>query len=135
MIKKAKHIGSKATVELTLGNSGIDQVAEVIDMAVEYGLLHKAGSWFSYREDGDMSQEPEFKAQGEGQLRELLAELPNVYKALRDKIVVRVMEELKAARAESPAKIDEIIESGGDEFDVTEDEIKTFAQEAEEDAA
>ncbi len=37
----------KVTVELLFGE-GISRVAEIVDLGVEYGILQKSGSWFSY---------------------------------------------------------------------------------------
>jgi len=50
-------------------NYGIDKEWEIIDLACEFGIIKKAGAWFSYSID-----EKEFKAQGQEKLRDLLAD-------------------------------------------------------------
>jgi recombination protein RecA len=39
----------KAEFEIMFGE-GISKVGEIIDLGVEYGILKKSGSWFSYNE-------------------------------------------------------------------------------------
>lgn len=44
---------------------GIDKLGEIIDFAIEYDLINKAGSWFTYKE---------FKCQGVDKLKDYLEE-------------------------------------------------------------
>ena len=39
----------KAEFEITFGE-GISKVGEIVDLGVEYGILKKSGSWYSYNE-------------------------------------------------------------------------------------
>ena len=44
----------KAEFEITFGE-GISKVGEIVDLGVEYGIIKKSGSWFSY-EDSKLAQ-------------------------------------------------------------------------------
>ena len=44
----------KAEFEITFGE-GISKVGEIVDLGVEYGIIKKSGSWFSY-EDARLAQ-------------------------------------------------------------------------------
>lgn len=65
--------------------TGISKEGEILDMGVEYGIIKKGGSWFSYK-DRRLGQgrdnvkqliksEPEFAAQLEKEIKEKLAEI------------------------------------------------------------
>ena len=64
-------------------NEGISSVGELVDMGVEYGILTKSGSWYSY--DGNKL------AQGRDAAKNVLRDNPD----LADEIESKVMEALK----------------------------------------
>ena len=57
---------------------GIDVLQEILDMAVESEIIKKAGSWYSY---GDTRL-----GQGEGKVREVLADNPELLEEIRNKL-------------------------------------------------
>ena len=63
--------------------AGISHVAEVVDLAVNFDIIHKSGSWFSYND--------EKLAQGSAAVKQLLKDNPE----LCDEIEARVREALK----------------------------------------
>ncbi len=67
----------KCVFEISFGE-GISRVAEICDLAVEYDIIHKSGSWFSY--DGQKL------AQGRENLKHLLADNPELQDEVADKI-------------------------------------------------
>lgn len=71
----------KAEFEITFGE-GISKIGEIVDLGVEYGIIQKSGSWFSY--DGTKL------AQGRDAVKKLLKDNPELCEQLEAKI----MEEL-----------------------------------------
>ncbi len=63
---------------------GISKIGEIIDLGVEYGLINKSGSWFSY---GDTKL-----GQGRDAVKSLLADNPDLVEELE----VLIMEKLSA---------------------------------------
>lgn len=61
---------------------GIDKTGEIIDMASELGIIHKAGSWFYYNEAK--------LGQGREQVRQILKDNPSMSKEIEDKISVKI---------------------------------------------
>lgn len=57
---------------------GIDVLQEILDMAVENEIIKKAGSWYSY---GDTRL-----GQGEGKVREVLMDNPELLEEIRNKL-------------------------------------------------
>lgn len=57
---------------------GFDQIGEVLDLAVEFDIIQKAGSWFSY---GDTKL-----GQGANTVREILTDNPELYEEIKTKI-------------------------------------------------
>ena len=72
----------KAEFEIEYGK-GINRLAEIADMAVDYDIIHKSGSWFSY-EDAKICQ-------GRNNLLTLLEDnlefLEEVEKQIKDRIM------------------------------------------------
>lgn len=65
-----------------LFGEGISKVGEIIDLGVEYGIIKKAGSWFSY---GDTKL-----GQGRDAVKSLLLDNPDLSEELEAKIRVEV---------------------------------------------
>ncbi len=73
----------KTEFEITFG-SGINKVGEIIDLGVEYGIIQKSGSWFSYngaklaqgREGAKniLRDNPELSEELEGLIKKAIAE-------------------------------------------------------------
>lgn len=68
----------KAEFELTFGR-GISHSAELCDLAVEYDIIKKAGSWFSY--GGDRI------AQGREAVKKVLEDNPELSQEIEDKVM------------------------------------------------
>ena len=75
----------KAEFDIVFGE-GISHSGEVLDLAVEYGIVSKSGSWFSY---GDSKL-----AQGREAARQLLVDNPE----LCDEIEAKVRESLRSIK-------------------------------------
>ena len=67
----------KAEFEIMFGE-GISHVGEIVDLGVEYGILKKAGSWFSY-EDSRIGQ-------GRDAVKAILRDNPELCDEIADKI-------------------------------------------------
>ncbi len=72
----------KAEFEIMFGE-GISKVGEIVDLGVEYGIVKKSGSWFSYQDSK--------LAQGRDGTKQLLRDNPE----LCDEIEARIMEAIK----------------------------------------
>ena len=68
----------KAEFEITFGE-GISKIGEIVDLGVEYGLIKKSGSWFSY-EDSKLGQ-------GRDAVKAMLADNPELCEELEAKIM------------------------------------------------
>ena len=68
----------KAEFEITFGE-GISKVGELLDLGVEYGIIQKSGSWFSYQGSK--------LAQGRDASKEILKDNPELCEELEAKIV------------------------------------------------
>lgn len=58
-------------------NEGISRLGDLIDVAVESGIISKSGSWFTFKEE---------RVQGRDGMRKLLTEDANLYAALEDAV-------------------------------------------------
>ena len=71
----------KAEFEITFGE-GISKIGEIVDLGVEYGIIQKSGSWFSY--DGTKL------AQGRDAVKKLLKDNPELCEQLEAKIMAEL---------------------------------------------
>ena len=72
----------KAKFEITFG-AGISKVGEIVDLGVEYGIIQKSGSWFSYNETR--------LAQGRDATKQVIKDNPE----LAEEIEAKIMEAIK----------------------------------------
>lgn len=75
---------------------GISKVGEILDMAVQYDIVHKGGSWFSY---GDRRL-----GQGRDNVKEIIKNEPELAAELEQKIKVKIAEDIEKAKEERVAK-------------------------------
>ena len=71
----------KAEFEITFGE-GISKIGEIVDLAQEYDIIKKSGSWFSY-EDSKL-------AQGRDAVKALLKDNPELCEELEAKIMEKI---------------------------------------------
>ena len=74
----------KAEFEITFGE-GISKIGEIVDLGVEYGIIKKSGSWFSY---GDAKL-----AQGRDATKQLLKDNPELCDELEAQIMAKLTEQ------------------------------------------
>ncbi|QQS34638.1 MAG: recombinase RecA [Ignavibacteriales bacterium] len=74
-----------------LYNEGISKTGDLLDLAVNFGIVKKGGAWFTYEED---------RFQGRDQFRQKLIELPDLYNKLLKDVKVK----LGIAPAEAPVQ-------------------------------
>ena len=74
----------KAEFEITFGE-GISKIGEIVDLGVEYGIIKKSGSWFSY---GDSKL-----AQGRDATKQLLKDNPELCDELEAQIMQKLTEQ------------------------------------------
>ena len=67
----------KAEFDIVFGE-GISRVGEIIDLGVEYGVIGKSGSWFSYNDQK--------LAQGREAVKQLLKDNPELCEEIESKI-------------------------------------------------
>lgn len=75
---------------------GISKVGEILDMAVQYDIVHKGGSWFSY---GDRRL-----GQGRDNVKEIIKNEPELAAELEQKIKDKIAEDIEKAKEERLAK-------------------------------
>lgn len=75
---------------------GISKVGEILDMAVQYDIVHKGGSWFSY---GDRRL-----GQGRDNVKEIIKNEPELAAELEQKIKDKLAEDIEKAKEERVAK-------------------------------
>jgi len=74
----------QAEFDIVFGE-GISKMGEIIDMGVEYGVIQKSGSWFSY--------EGNKLGQGRDAVKQLLADNPEVAAEVETKIKAKIAEQ------------------------------------------
>ena len=79
----------KAEFEIMFGE-GISRAGEIIDMAVEHGIVKKSGAWFSY--NGAKL------GQGRDAVKRVIADNPELAEELTEKILAKLNEEKKSAK-------------------------------------
>ena len=110
--------------------TGISKDGEILDMAVDFDIVHKGGSWFSYGEKrlgqgrdnvkAIIKNDPEFAAELEKKIREKLdeiqAESSQKYRAKAAPMAKTEAEEaiIKNTRAAAKAKLDIAVEDDED---------------------
>ena len=75
---------------------GISKVGEILFMAVQYDIVHKGGSWFSY---GDRRL-----GQGRDNVKEIIKNEPELAAELEQKIKDKIAEDIEKAKEERVAK-------------------------------
>jgi recombination protein RecA len=78
----------QAEFDIIFGH-GISKMGEIIDMGVEYGVIQKSGSWFSY--------ETNKLGQGRDAVKQLLADNPEVALEIEGKIKAKLAEQAAQA--------------------------------------
>ncbi|RFM35655.1 recombinase RecA [Chitinophaga silvisoli] len=78
----------QAEFDIIFGN-GISKMGEIIDMGVEYGIIQKSGSWFSY--------ESNKLGQGRDAVKTLLGDNPEVAAEIEAKIKAKLAEQAAQA--------------------------------------
>ena len=74
----------KAEFEITFGE-GISKIGEIVDLGVEYGIIKKSGSWFSYQDSK--------LAQGRDAVKALLKDNPELCEELEAQIMDALKEQ------------------------------------------
>lgn len=74
---------SEAEINIVWGK-GFDKVGEIINYAVEFGIVNQAGSWFSYKENKI--------GQGMEQVKQLMEGTPELYEEINKKVMDKINE-------------------------------------------
>ncbi len=81
----------KAEFDIMFGE-GISQIGEIIDFGVEYDIIKKSGSWFSYGETK--------LGQGRDSVKNLFKDNPELMEEIHNKIVAHINGENKPKEEE-----------------------------------
>ncbi len=92
-----------------LYGKGISKSGEIIDIAIDLGLVQKSGSWFSYN--------GEKLAQGKDNARKAIASNAELMKELEEKIKAKG-DELDLGAGEAYSLDEDDDDEGGDDFDI-----------------
>ncbi|HPU24134.1 MAG TPA: recombinase RecA, partial [Candidatus Kapabacteria bacterium] len=60
-----------------LYNEGISKIGDLMDVAIEHGIITKSGSWFTYKDE---------RVQGRDGLKKILSEKPELMSELEEKV-------------------------------------------------
>ena len=82
----------KAEFEIKFGK-GINKFSEVIDKAIEFDIIHKSGSWFSYQETKI--------GQGKASVIDILHDNPELFEEIEEQVKEQIMHK-------NESKIDEL---------------------------
>ena len=93
---------------------GISKVGEILDMAVQYDIVHKGGSWFSY---GDRRL-----GQGRDNVKEIIKNEPELAAELEQKIKDKIAEDIEKAKEERVAKANASMPAPKPEKKITREE-------------
>ena len=74
----------KAEFEITFGE-GISKAGEVVDLGVQYGIIKKSGSWFSYGESR--------LGQGRDAVKKIIKDNPELYEEIENQIAEALQKE------------------------------------------
>lgn len=102
----------RAEFDIMFGE-GISKTGEIIDLGVEYDIIKKSGSWFSY--DGSKL------AQGRDSAKRVLADNPELMEELEAKII-EAMRSSDAAKNKGKVKVDKKAGNASDEKPQADDE-------------
>jgi recombination protein RecA len=86
----------KAEFDIMFGE-GISKSGEIVDLGVEYGILKKSGSWFSY---GDTRL-----AQGRDAVKQLMQDNPELADELEQKIMAAILGNPQAPEPDSDSEM------------------------------
>lgn len=100
----------KAEFEMIFGE-GISKAGEVIDLAVEHGVVKKAGAWFSY--NGSKL------GQGRDAVKKVIADNPELMEELEQKIVAKLNEK----KAKQVGKVNPFLPGNGTTLSDKDEEV------------
>ena len=73
----------KAEFNINFG-TGVDILQDIVDIAVELDIIHKAGSWFSYGETK--------LGQGSDKVKGILKDNPELLEEIKEKVLIKISE-------------------------------------------
>jgi recombination protein RecA len=73
----------KAEFDIVLGQ-GISKIGEILDLGVEFNIIRKSGSWFSYGDDK--------LGQGREAVKQILLDNPSLMEEIETKIRQQLLE-------------------------------------------
>ncbi len=101
----------RAEFDIMFGE-GISRSGEILDLGVDYGIIKKSGSWFSY--NGDKL------AQGRDAAKQMLADNPELCEEL-EALIMQALKDAEKDRGRRPAKKAEAAKDNEPKEDIDED--------------